>query len=75
LAVVSRRELSELGHAEGHELVDSLGYLVSLVNAGLLLPATLAQRLGLQQLLSEHVDLGDVPGAANVGSISFFGAK
>ena len=31
-------------------------------NAGLLLPATLAQRLGLRELAGKHVDLGDAPG-------------
>jgi hypothetical protein len=36
-------------------------------NAGLLLPATLMQRLGVSDLLDEHVDLCGVPGAANVG--------
>lgn len=36
-------------------------------NAGLLLPATLGQQLGLQQLVDKHVDLGRVPGAANPG--------
>jgi hypothetical protein len=36
-------------------------------NAGLLLPATLMRRLGLEELLRERVDLGDVPGRANVG--------
>jgi hypothetical protein len=36
-------------------------------NAGLLLVATLMQRLGLERLLREQVDLGDVPGRANVG--------
>ncbi len=36
-------------------------------NAGLLLPATLMQRLGLEKLLRERVDLGEVPGRANVG--------
>lgn len=33
-------------------------------DAGLLLPATLANRLGLAELLAEKVDLGDRPGAA-----------
>ena len=28
-------------------------------NAGLMLPATLAQHLGLRELFDEHVDLGD----------------
>lgn len=36
-------------------------------NAGLLLVATLMQRLGVEQLLRERVDLGGVPGSANVG--------
>ena len=36
-------------------------------NAGLLLPATLAQRLGLGELVDNHVDLGDAPGWANTG--------
>jgi len=36
-------------------------------NAGLMLPATLAQHLGLLDLFDEHVDLGDAPGRANVG--------
>jgi hypothetical protein len=36
-------------------------------NAGLVLPATLAQHLGLRELVDEHVDLGDAPGHAKVG--------
>ena len=36
-------------------------------NAGLLLPVTLAQHLGLQELVDSHVDLGDAPGRANTG--------
>ena len=36
-------------------------------NAGLLLPATLAQHLGLQQLVDAHLDLVAAPGRANVG--------
>ena len=35
--------------------------------AGLLLPATLARRLGLQQLVDDQLDLGDAPGRANAG--------
>ena len=31
-------------------------------NAGLLLPVTLAQRLGLSQLVQECLDLGNAPG-------------
>ena len=36
-------------------------------NAGLLLPVTLAQGLGLSQLVDRHVDLGRAPGRANTG--------
>jgi Transposase DDE domain group 1 len=36
-------------------------------SAGLLLPATLAERLGIEQLTDELVDLGDRPGAARPG--------
>ena len=36
-------------------------------HAGLLLPATLAGRLGLRELADAHVDLGDAAGRANAG--------
>ena len=36
-------------------------------NAGLILPVTLAQHLGLGELVDRHVDLGDSPGRANAG--------
>ena len=36
-------------------------------NAGLILPVTLAHRLGLGELVDDHVDLGDAPGRANTG--------
>ena len=36
-------------------------------NAGLLLPVTLAQHLGLRELVNHHVDLADAPGRANAG--------
>jgi hypothetical protein len=36
-------------------------------DAGLLLPATLAQHLGLRELVEEHLDLGAATGRANVG--------
>ena len=36
-------------------------------NAGLIIPATLAQQLGLPQLVDRHLDLGRAPGRANVG--------
>lgn len=39
----------------------------AVADAGLVLPATLAQHLGLRVLFEECVDLGDAPGRANVG--------
>ena len=36
-------------------------------NPGLLFPATLAQRVGLRELVDHHLDLGDAPGRANAG--------
>ena len=36
-------------------------------NAGLFLPVTLANHLGLGELVDKHVDLGDAPGRANAG--------
>ena len=36
-------------------------------NAGLLLPATLAQHLGLGELVDRYLDLGGAPGRANTG--------
>ena len=36
-------------------------------NAGLLLPVTLAQHLGLRELVDNHVDLAAAPGRANAG--------
>ncbi|HVA22279.1 MAG TPA: IS1380 family transposase [Candidatus Micrarchaeia archaeon] len=39
----------------------------AVAHAGLLLPATLAQKLSLPALLDRHVDLGTAPGHAHVG--------
>jgi hypothetical protein len=39
----------------------------SVASAGLLLPATLAERLGIEQATDQLVDLGDRPGAARPG--------
>ena len=36
-------------------------------NAGVMLPALLARRLGIEALIDAHVDLGDRSGAANPG--------
>lgn len=39
----------------------------AVADAGLILPATLAQHLGLRELIEDCVDLGAAPGRANVG--------
>jgi hypothetical protein len=39
----------------------------AIANAGLLLPATLAERLGIEQAADALIDLGDRPGAAHPG--------
>ena len=39
----------------------------AVANAGVLLPAVLAGRLGIEQLVEDAVDLGNRPGAANPG--------
>ena len=36
-------------------------------NAGLILPVTLAQHLGLRELVRQRIDLGNAPGRANPG--------
>src|SRR3954465_12245335 len=40
----------------------------AVADAGIVLTATLAQRLGIETLVDEVVDLGDRPGAANAGA-------
>ena len=40
-------------------------------NTGLMLPVTLARRLGLSDLTNRHLDLGAAPGRANVGVDTF----
>jgi hypothetical protein len=63
-----RRALSQL--ASSHTL-DQLDICFddahAVTNAGLLLPATLAQRLGLEQAADALIDLGERPGAAHPG--------
>src|SRR5215210_231525 len=39
----------------------------AVASAGLLLPATLAERLGIEQATDQLIDLGDRPGAARPG--------
>ena len=54
-----------------HEPSDRLAVVFDdenvVANAGLMLPVTLGQRLGLEALVDEIVDLGDQPGAARPG--------
>jgi hypothetical protein len=40
----------------------------AVAGAGLLLPATVAERLGVEQVTDQLVDLGDRPGAATQGA-------
>jgi hypothetical protein len=40
----------------------------TVANAGLLLPATLAERLGVEQAADQLIDLGPRPGAAHPGA-------
>jgi len=40
----------------------------AVADAGIVLTATLAERLGIETLVDERVDLGDQPGAANAGA-------
>jgi hypothetical protein len=40
----------------------------AVADAGIVLTATLARRLGIEALVDQSVDLGDRPGAANVGA-------
>jgi hypothetical protein len=39
----------------------------AVANAGLLLPATLAERLGIEQAADQMIDLGERPGAYRPG--------
>ena len=54
-----------LEHPDGIQIAFDDHRLVA--NAGLLLPATLALRLGLGELVDRYLDLGDAPGRANTG--------
>lgn len=59
------REKRLAGRIDGLQVVFDDDRAVA--NAGLILPATLAQRLGLEGLIDEGVDLGERPGAARPG--------
>jgi Transposase DDE domain group 1 len=57
--------------ASSHVLLDQVEIAFdeerAVASAGLLLPATLAERLGIEQATDQLVDLGDRPGAAHPG--------
>jgi hypothetical protein len=54
-----------------HEVLDQVEIAFdderAVASAGLLLPATLAERLGIEQVTDQVVDLGDRPGRARPG--------
>ena len=52
-------------HSDGIRIAFDDHRLVA--NAGLILPATLALRLGLPQLVQQRLYLGNAPGRANTG--------
>ena len=54
-----------LGHPDRIQIAFDDHRLVN--NAGLILPAILAQHLGLPQLVDRYLDLGRAPGRANTG--------
>jgi len=59
-------------HADGPVGLDGLAVCFdderAVADAGIVVAATLAQRLGIETLVDEHVDLGERPGAANAGA-------
>ena len=59
------RKMLPRSYPDGIHIVFDDHHLVA--NAGLILPATLAQHLGLPQLVHQRLDLGDAPGRANTG--------
>ena len=61
----STRQTLPLEHPDRIQIAFDDHRLVA--NAGLLLPATLAQHVGLRELVDRYLDLGDAPGRANAG--------
>ena len=59
------RKMLPRSHPDGIHIAFDDHRLVN--NAGLILPDTLAQHLGLPQLVQQCLDLGDAPGRANTG--------
>ena len=61
----STQQMLPLDHPDRIQITFDDRRLVA--NAGLLLPVTLAQHLGLRELVDHHLDLGNAPGRANPG--------
>ena len=59
------RKMLPRSHPDGIHVAFDDHRLVN--NAGLILPATLAQHPGLPQLVQQRLDLGNAPGRANTG--------
>ena len=59
------RKMLPRSHPDGIHITFDDHRLVN--NAGLILPDTLAQHLGLHQLVQQRLDLGNAPGRANTG--------
>src|SRR3954454_20592922 len=59
-------------HADGPVGLDAIAVNFdderAVADAGIVLAASLAERLGIEALVDETVDLGDRPGAANAGA-------
>ena len=61
----SRYKMLPLGHPDRIQIAFDDHRLVT--NPGLILPAALAQHLGLRELVDYHLGLGSAPGRANTG--------
>ena len=59
------RKMLPRSHPDGIHIACDDHRLVN--NAGLILPATLAQHLGRPKLVRQRLDLGNAPGRANTG--------
>src|SRR3954447_21984947 len=66
------QEVTFMVHADGPVGLDGIAVEFdderAVANAGIVLAATLAGRLGIEALVDRTVDLGDRPGAANAGA-------
>src|SRR3954471_12694139 len=67
-----RREVPFMVHVDGPVGLDGVAVEFdderAVADAGIVVAATLAQRLGVEALVDLRVDLGDRPGAANAGA-------